>query len=238
MKIVLTINNLISKCKEYYKTLKKAKDIKRSWSELEDDSFNRLKESDLVKNLSTNSVCIDCGANVGRISELFAKSGARVYSFEPNPLCLNVLKRRVKKYPNVEVIEKGVLDKCCTMKLYHSDLTNADSEFFSQSSSICATKDNVNTENFIEIECIDLCSFIKDLIDKLEISSIDILKMDVEGAEFAILEKMIEDGLYKKIKYILVETHDETIPEIQEKAKRVRELIISNDIKNINLDWV
>lgn len=238
MKIILTINSLITKCKEYYKTSKKTKEIKRAWRKLADVSFNHLKELDSVKNLSSNSVCIDCGANVGRISELFAKSGARVYSFEPNPLCLKILKRRVKKYPNVEVIEKGVLDKACPRKLYHSDLTDADREFFSQSSSICVTKDNVNTENFIEIECVDLCSFIKDLITKLKISSIDILKIDVEGAEFAILEKMIEDGLYKKIKYILVETHDETIPEIQEKAKKVRELIISNDIKNINLDWV
>ena len=117
--------------------------------------------------------------------------------------------------------------------MYHNDLTNYDGEFFSQSSSICATKDNVNTNNFTEIECIDLCEFIRNLNKPL-----DILKMDIEGAEFDILEKLINKELYKNIKHILVETHDQTIPEIQEKAKLVRNLIKDKNIENINLNWV
>ena len=41
-----------------------------------------------------------------------------------------------------------------------------------------------------------------------------------------------------KIKYILVETHEESVPEIKEKSVLVRNLIKEKQIENINLNWV
>ena len=205
----LTVTILGIKITKKCRTKQNAEQIKKAWKSAEKVNFNNFKNCEIVKILDKSCVCIDCGANIGKISELFAKCGASVYAFEPNPLCFDALEKIVKKYPNINLIKKGVCNKNCTLKMYHNDLTNYDSEFFSQSSSICATKDNINTQNYTEIECIDLCEFIENLN-----KPIDILKMDIEGAEFDILEKMINKGLYKNIKHILVETHDATLPEI------------------------
>lgn len=210
-----------------------AQKIKKEWQDYEQLNLEKFKNSDIYKNLNDTSICIDCGANIGVISALLAEKGAFVYAFEPNPLCFKKLDYVAQKYPQIKVIKKGVLDKNCKIKLYHSDLTKEDPEFFSQSSSVCSTKDNINTNNFIKIDCIDLCEFIENLDKK-----IDILKLDVEGAEFCILEKLIEKNLHLKITSILVETHDATIPELLEVSSLVRKLIKEKDIKNINLDWV
>ena len=194
--------------------------------------LKKFEKSNIVKNLSSDSICIDCGANVGKVSEIMAKTGAKVYAFEPNPLCLTQLEENCSKYKNIEIIKKGVAAQKMKCKMYHNDLTLYNKEIFSQNSSIFASKGNVNKDNYTEIECIDLCDFIEK-IDK----NIAILKMDIEGAEFDILYKMIISGIYKKIETILVETHDGTIPEISEKGKIVRQLIKEKDINNIKLDW-
>ena len=51
----------------------------------------------IVRNLGSDDICIDCGANVGVYSQLFAKYGSQVYSFEPNPVAFNILKKKTKK---------------------------------------------------------------------------------------------------------------------------------------------
>ena len=47
----------------------------------------------IVKKLDSDDICVDCGANVGVYSQLFAKYGSQVYSFEPNSLVLLGLRR-------------------------------------------------------------------------------------------------------------------------------------------------
>lgn len=203
-----------------------------SWLSSENICFAKFANSNDVKKLNKSSICIDCGANIGKVSEIMAKTGAKVYAFEPNPLCMEQLESVCSKYKNIELIKKGVADKNKKFKMFHNDFIQYDREVFSQSSSIYATKKNVNAKNYTEIECIDLCEFIKNLN-----KTIDILKMDIEGAEFDILYKLITRGIYKKIKHILVETHDDSIPEIADIAKTVRQLIKDKNINNINLTW-
>ncbi len=209
-----------------------AEQQKKTWLAVEEDGLKEFENSQIVKNLNSESVCIDCGANIGRVSEIMAKTGAKVYAFEPNPLCMEKLEKVCAKYKNIELIKKGVAAQNMKLKLYHNDFVKYDQEVFSQSSSIYASKENVNAANYTEIECVDLCEFIENLGVK-----VDILKMDIEGAEFEILDKMITKKIYQKVKIILVETHDGSIPELAEKANKVRKLVKDKNINNIKLDW-
>lgn len=207
--------------------------LKNTWTELENKSFNEFKTSSIVKSLNSDSVCIDCGANVGLITEIFADKGASVYSFEPHKGCFEVLKKKFASNPKVHLYNKGVLDRNTKMKLYKFEYHDYDELFFSQGASIYNSNLEVDSNTYDEIDVINLVDFIKELN-----KPIDILKMDIEGAEFAILELLIKEGLYKNIGHILVETHDEVIPEIKDQALRVRNLIKEKDIKNIDLTWV
>jgi hypothetical protein len=53
----------------------------------------------LELDVSPSDVIIDCGANVGDITSVFARTRATVYAFEPNPFCDAVLERRFKPNP-------------------------------------------------------------------------------------------------------------------------------------------
>jgi FkbM family methyltransferase len=185
-----------------------------------------------VNELCEDSICIDLGANIGKITEMFLKQGAEVYAFEPNPIAYNMLRKRLGQYNKLHIIGKDASDTNAIVKLYRSKLDHLDPLKYSERSSIYISKENIDTNNFNEIEVVDFVKFIK-TIDK----QIDILKMDVEGAEYCILEKIINENLHKKFTQIFVEVHENRIPEIISLSKHVRYLIKKKCITNINLNW-
>ena len=244
-KIVTSILPLGSRRRKLAKLIFKPRPHRSIWGlhpseiteqKIEDETrvFNEridiLKKSTLVASLSKDSVCIDCGANIGEVTAVFAETGARVYAFEPHPIAFKKLSARFDGHSNVVLINKGVMDKNTTCKLYHSDLSTCDPVFFSQASSVYISQ--LTGELCDEVELVDLVEFITNLH-----TSIDILKLDIEGAEFCVLEQIIHKQLYRNIQSILVETHDDRIPEIREIAIRVRDMIKEQAIDNIDLSW-
>ncbi|OFY26941.1 MAG: hypothetical protein A2X09_15080 [Bacteroidetes bacterium GWF2_43_11] len=192
-----------------------------------------FKNSEAVKSLNETSICIDCGAHIGRVSDIFAGIGATVYAFEPHPQVFAQLSKRFEFNPKVHCIPKGVYNKATTMNLYMFKYACDDELFWAQGSSIYATNKEIDNLNYIEIEMIDLISFIKELNVK-----IDILKLDVEGAEFDILENLIKNDLHNSIHHILVESHENEILELADKAAYIKKIIAEKNINNINLEWI
>ena len=94
------------------------------------------------------------------------------------------------------------------------------------------TKPNVNAARFADVEAIDFAEFVETLN-----SSIVLVKMDIEGAEGKVLARLIDSGIVKKIRHLLVEAHDWRLPEIALEMKRVRRLIREQGFSNVDLDW-
>jgi FkbM family methyltransferase len=186
-----------------------------------------------ISQLDENDVAIDCGANVGEITEKLAHTGAKVYAFEPNQYAFKTLKERVGKYKNVICIPKGVWHMNTSIPLYFHREAENDNEFWSFGSSIVKEKDNVNGTRFETAEIIDLTEF----IGKIE-STIGLLKIDIEGAECELLEKFINQNLHEKVKITLVETHNSKIPGQKVKTDAIRRLIKERKITNIKLNWL
>ncbi len=208
------------------KLTQQIKNILQKW--LTSIMFNRY-----LKHLNNKSIAIDCGANVGEISLKLAKTGAKVYAFEPNPFAFKRLTERVKNFSNVTCINKGVWDKNITTELFFHEMAEGDEEFWSFGSSIIKQKGNVNKGRSVEVELVDLTGFIESLNQ-----NIDLLKIDIEGAECEVLEKFFEKDLHEKVKITLVETHDGKIPGQKEKTDRVRKIISDRQITNVNLSWL
>jgi FkbM family methyltransferase len=195
-------------------------------------SYLRLQP--VLKILHEGSVIIDCGANVGDISILFAKSKAQVFAFEPDPIAFKVLENRTKSYSNITCYQKAVSTTNGTTRMYfHKERAQLNHEAYSVSSSIIGEKENIDTNNFVEIETIDLSEFIASMKDMVAL-----VKMDVEGAEIEILEKFIELETYKRIDLLLVETHEAKIPGHKQKIKQLKYLLATQKIKNIKLNWI
>ena len=206
--------------KFFEKILKRNKQPKSQY----DAIFNSLKSGD---------ICIDCGANVGTITSQMAAKGAIVYAFEPNPHAFKVLKENFGGNKNIHLYNKGVWDRNTKTKLYLHENSDNDEVYWSTGSSILDFKGNVLKNKFVEIEVIDLIEFIQDINKE-----ISILKIDIEGAECEVIEKLIKTGTYKKIGKIFVETHDKKIHKLRKKTNYIKRLIKTKNIKNINLDWI
>jgi len=179
--------------------------------------------------LGEGDIAIECGANVGDVTEHLAESGATVYCFEPNPYAFEVLQKRFSNKENVHCIQKGVGDTASTMKLYLHENSGDDEVYWSTGSSLLNFKSNVLDDKYVDVEIVDLCEFIDGLNHRVKI-----LRMDVERVECAILKKIINSDVLSKIDFSFVETHDHKIPEIKDETNEVRDLIEKNNIKNIN----
>jgi len=182
--------------------------------------------------LREGDIAIDCGANVGSVTKHLFRHGATVYAFEPNPYVFKVLSKKFETNKNVHCIQKGVLDCNDSMRLYLHEFADRDQIYWSTGSSLLGFKTNVLKDKYVEVEVVDLCEFIKSLN-----SVVKLLKMDVEGVECRIINKIINTGVINIIDHIFVETHDHKIPELKQETNGLRDLIREKDIRKINLDW-
>ena len=176
-------------------------------------------------------IAIDCGANVGKITKRMALGGAIVYAFEPDPNAFKFLVENTKEIPNVICLNKAVSDHNGIEKIYFKNKYDEDPEKWSTGSTLLADKPDIDKNNFVQCEVVDLTQFIQK-IDK----PIGLLKMDIEGEEVKVLNKLIDLKLHKKIRNIVVETH-ERFPTLEKPTEDLRKKIKERKIKNIDLEW-
>ena len=142
----------------------------------------------LFKTDSAQPLIYDCGANIGTsvlyFKRMFPK--ARVKAFEADPKILKILERNISsnKITNIETIGKAVW------------INNGGVEFSlegADGSSIFGKK------NKVKISSIRL----KDFLDNED--KIDLLKMDIEGAEVEVIRDC--NSSLKKAQHIFIEYH-------------------------------
>lgn len=185
-------------------------------------------------NIEPGDVVIDCGANIGIVTDHFRRLGATVYAFEPNPTAFTALKMNFANEPNIFCIKKGVAspEQSGLGKLFLHEHAEIDQLMYSTGSSTNPDKENVNINNYIEVELIDLCKFIKDLGVPIKF-----LKIDIEGAEIELLNALIDQRLTEDIEHIFVETHEKKIPSLRAPLELLKEKIKDKKITNIDLTW-
>ena len=184
-----------------------------------------------LRSLGPGTIAIDCGANVGSYTAYMTERGARVYAFEPNPHAFAVLERTFAGAPNVECRGQAVSDRAGTARLYLHAQAEEDQVLWSVGSSLVASKGNV-AASYVDVETIDLDAFIAGL-DR----PVTLLKLDVEGAELAILGRLLDSGRLAAIEHVLVEMHDTRIPALREEGAALRARLADAGLRNIWLDW-
>ena len=191
-----------------------------------DESFLQTLE------LPEGSLALDCGASVGDVTAVFREKGMRVHSFEPNPLAFAHLAKRFADDADVTCHQAAISGQDGTAQFYpHEDLSE-ESLHTANGSSLLEFKSNVLKERAMDVEVIDLSRF----IDELD-CEIEVLKIDIEGAEIEAVNRLLDTGSYKRAKRILVETHERKITELQEPTEALRQRISAMGIESICLDW-
>lgn len=195
--------------------------------------FNLPNGSSFNFELLSGDIVIDCGANIGKYTNMFSSLGAEVFAFEPDPNAFSVLQQKTKNKSNVHIYQKAVGIKEDNLRLYFHKENKKNPIEYSQGSSLLDYKGNVDKDNFVDVEVIDLGSFINSLP-----KSVKIIKIDIEGAEVDLLNNLINRKIIQNIPYVFVETHDNKIPELKEGMNKIRKIISENNLKNIRLDWI
>jgi FkbM family methyltransferase len=146
-------------------------------------------------------IFLDCGAHDGCSIRKFRslydrKQKYKIYSFEPEP----DFAKYFQNIPKHTFINKAVWIEDGVIDYYRSrEQLRAGGTIFKQKKS-----GNLDKVNPIKIETID---FSKWILENLNKDDHIILKMDIEGAEYKVLPKMIEDGTINYINKLWIEWH-------------------------------
>lgn len=160
--------------------------------------------------LGANSTCYSCGVgeDVTFDLDLIAATGCTVRAFDPTPRAAEYAARIADLEPRFIFLPYGIWSKDETMRFY------APREKAHVSHSI----DNLqHTESYFEAECLSLASVMAQLGDE----TIDLLKLDVEGAEYEILRNVVEAGI--DVRVVCAEFH--VVTSVRDMISEVRSLI-------------
>ena len=140
--------------------------------------------------LNAESVVIDLGGYTGDFaSDLFSRYLCRIYVFEPVSLFADKLRERFLKNNRIEVIQYGLGGSSRKEKI-----------------NICADGSSIyrDSSNFEEIEIVD----IKDWLAEKSIERVDLIKINIEGSEYELLESLIRSKEIAMIENIQVQFHN------------------------------
>ena len=192
-------------------------------------------------------VFIDCGTNLAqgliKISkEHNINSDWIVYSFEANPEVYKLMNHSL--FPTVTFINKAVwtdnTEKKLSIEIWPGKVSKndggdnllVDSEDLQIGGASNIMGDNYNfinsTENLIKrdlvtVECFDFCEFISNNFQK---DDFIVVKFDIEGSEYPVLEKMIKYDIIDYVNVFYIEWHNHML------SDKYDEYYIKEVIKN------
>jgi FkbM family methyltransferase len=168
----------------------------------EDDGDARLRYN---YPLTEESVVFDVGGYKGEFAAtVFCRYNCEVYVFEPMPAFFQTIKDLFAHNHRVHPYCVGLSDRDGTAEISVSDI----------SSSLYIK----NTET-VTIQLKSIVAFIKEH----QINSVDLMKLNIEGAEYDLLESLLDSGLIGLFKNIQVQFHDFIIPNAKERMNRIQE---------------
>jgi len=147
------------------------------------DRYERAT-TDLFKNLlEPGMVFVDVGANIGYFSLLAAKlvgQEGKVYAFEPEPGNHGLLRKNIEinSYSNIQAIQKAISDKTESTLLFLSALDTGSHSLYSEAAR--------GVQESVEITTTTIDEF----LESEGWPSINLMKIDVEGAELGVLAGM------------------------------------------------
>lgn len=175
-----------------------------------------------------NFVVFDIGMNIGVSSLFFAlnKSVDKIYSFEPVVTTYNQAVYNLELNPTyshkIEAFNFGLGGFSRVEKVLYNSQAKGNCGIRLESSLVI----DRNNANEIEIAIKNISEVLPDLMAK-HIGQQKVLKIDCEGAEYEILQKLNDANLLKHIDVLLIEWHDKG-------AQLLEDLLTANDFKVVS----
>lgn len=155
--------------------------------------INLIDSSGIV--LSKDSIIIDVGASVGITIDYFLQfeKDINIYSFEPTSDLVFLLKNKYIDQPNIKIFDIALSDRIGEIEFYTSEFSYTNSIY--KPNIDLYNKYNDNLAELLSKSKIQKCkleTFTNWYNENLSGQTIDLMKIDVQGSEYEVLNGGIE----------------------------------------------
>ncbi|RKT01344.1 FkbM family methyltransferase [Chryseobacterium defluvii] len=148
------------------------------------------------------------GEDISFDEAIIKKFDCEVFAFDPTPKSINWVKNKTDLPAQFHFFPFGIDDKSGNVEFM---LPYNDSHV---SGSVIKQK-NVNEQKVVKVPM----KCLSDIIRDLNHTSVDLLKMDIEGSEYKIIENILDTPL--EIKQILIEIHERFFENGKDKTQKL-----------------
>jgi FkbM family methyltransferase len=180
--------------------------------------------------LPSPAVVLDVGAYEGSWSmrlldrtALRQRLDVRIHAFEPEPSAVERCRRTIADELRIELHPFGLAGRRRNEKLTVGG----------PGSSIYTDPRSSRAFESVEIELRDVA----DVLDAMEVDRIDFIKINIEGGEFELLDRLHETGWLRRIDRIIVQFH-EFAPDAYRSRRRNRRQLAETHRCTWNYRWV
>ena len=161
----------------------------------------RSREYDLNYKINPQ-IIIDLGANTGLSSVLFANKfpESKIIAVEPEKSNYEYLLKNTEYYKNITCLNKAIWNE--TKQLNIIDSGRGEWGFITEEQNPAS-----DLKEFLTISSVSM----NDILEMFSIENIDILKIDIEGAEVNLFKDNYNNWI-SKVKLLIIELHDRWKP--------------------------
>lgn len=168
-------------------TISKALRYRPSAAEFFKDSGGELL---LRHDLGPQSLVLDVGAYIGDwTADIVSRYRSEVIAFEPLPIYYGTLVRRFEQTEQVRVCGYGLADESGPSSMGMAQMGS--SEF--------------RKKNLVRVVMRDVAA----VFDEIGERDVDLMKVNIEGGEYKVLERMIHEDLLRKVRWLMVQFHEQ-----------------------------
>ena len=170
--------------------------------------------------LNENSIIFDVGGFKGEFAmQMIKKYNSQIYIFEPVEAFFLVIKEKFLNNPNVKCFNYGLAghDQELEINVAH----NASSIYL-----------NSNLTETIQL---------KSLVDFIKVNNIkhiDLIKINIEGGEYELLESLLDSNCITMIDNIQVQFHDFIIDNAKERMNKIQNRLLKTHMLTYQYEFV
>lgn len=169
--------------------------------------------------LNDDSTVFDLGGYEGQwASDIFSRYCCNVFVFEPVPVFANAIQKRFAGNDRIRVFPFGLSS---TTSISHLGLGADSSSQF---------KDG---DDQVEVRFVNAADFLAEH----DIGTIDLMKINIEGGEYDLLDHLLDTGITDRIRDIQVQFHD-FVPDAETRMMRIQERLSTTHFLTYNFPFV
>jgi FkbM family methyltransferase len=207
---------------------------RRMWSEPEPAALLAWRDADGDRvlrqeyDLDERSLVFDLGGYEGQwASDIVARYRCETWVFEPVPAFAELIRRRFARNQSVRVFQFGLADRDRTATIeLHADAS-------SMMSTSVGGDDGHVVGDAVDVRLVDVVGF----FEEHAVDRVDLMKLNIEGGEYDLLDRMLGAGLLSRIGDLQVQFHD-FVPGAERRMQQIREGLAATHHPTYQFDFV